>query len=467
MVRGNPNGLRIFGVLALVAAFSCVDISSDARAADVGATSLIPENANSCIAREDADHFITDFHIDVASFGGIELCDARSDFKKLASDIVIIRDGRVFQAKGGSLEGGFVEASVYYHWMQLQTRGIERGQDIPTATAYNSHGYFTMQDGWAAAPSLARVGTVLHEARHTAKFPHRPCTHGPYAALAYAGCDASFAEGGAHAVEMEYYARVVAAPSGFHPLFKRMARMMALARSNIMFNDSPIRLREGLLVRRAEGMTLFDGSNQIERPLAPSTGRLKRSSFGATLWSPEEQKVWALDLYESGLADTAARIGDAFSYFKLTNMPWLRPGADYFDLEEYDVGSGRSFLAVLADGSWSHYDFAHGVWHEWLQTGVRPLRWMRAGPDGSPGVGLLSDQGFLKLDSASGRLAQPIPWPQDTTQFETVGGVRYRLQRSGELQSSASAQEWKTIPLRSPGIEMVAAPLYDAFEVRL
>lgn len=120
----------------------------------------------SCLTNAEADKYVKDFNIDVTSFGGKELCDATIDTKKLFNDIKIVEGGK-FKTGENNLIKGFVDGSKYYSWLISQTRGVERGNDVPWATAYNAGGYFTMQDGWAQLSTLGRVGTFIHEARHT------------------------------------------------------------------------------------------------------------------------------------------------------------------------------------------------------------------------------------------------------------------------------------------------------------
>jgi len=162
-----------------------------------------------CISQTQAQKYVKDFRIDTQSFGGFELCNSAVDFKKLMNDFVIIENGRFQKVLGQNnlFIRDFLQGQDYYTWAKSQTRGVERGQDIPTATAYNSGGYFTMQDGWARSSTLGRVGTFIHEARHTAGYRHYPCQQGSYQGSSMAGCDSSYSQGGSHAVEMEYYAK--------------------------------------------------------------------------------------------------------------------------------------------------------------------------------------------------------------------------------------------------------------------
>ena len=241
-----------------------------------------------CISQADANRYTSDLKINTASFGGVELCRSEVDTKKLFDDLFLIENGK-FQSTGqNNLIRGFVDASQYYSWLKQQTYGVERGQDVPYATAYNSGGYFTMQDGWAKLSTLGRVGTFIHEARHTQGYRHIACQQGPYQGFSnIAGCDSNYSYGGSHAVEMEYYAHVSVQGVNFHPVYKKMARLMAIARSNIFFNTPVLKSRTAVLTLSADRQQayLFDQGKWLSRETPEhNTGRLKRTSFGAVLY---------------------------------------------------------------------------------------------------------------------------------------------------------------------------------------
>lgn len=220
----------------------------------------------SCLTQAEANRYVVDFKINVRSFGGIELCNSSVDTKKLFNDLQILEKAQFESAGENHLIRGFVPADQYYTWMKKQTYGVERGNDMPYATAYNVGGYFTMQDGWARASTLGRVGTIVHEARHTEGYRHIVCQRGPYQGTRIAGCDSDYNYGGSHAVEMEYYARVTVQGRNFHPVYQKMARLMAMARSNIFFNTSPLQTREGLLAlsMNREQAFLYDRGKWID-----------------------------------------------------------------------------------------------------------------------------------------------------------------------------------------------------------
>ena len=310
-----------------------------------------------CISQADADKYARDFGIDVASFGGMELCNPAKDTKKLFNDISLIEKTQFAADNGHSFIRGFVPASDYYGWMKGETRGMDRGNDIPWATAYNSGGYFTMQDGWAALSTLGRVGTVIHEARHTAGYRHY-ASHGPYGGSSSAGCDTTYSQGGSHGVEMEYYARVVLTSRNLHPAYKSMARLMALGRSNFVFNETPMRQREALLGLSGERLVLVDGVKTFERerPAAAAGSALKRTSFGASL--VRGQKAVAVDVY--GFSNNGYAMEDDYSYYKLYKTP--RPGgpSQIQSIEEIDVGTKRYFAVLAAVYVWLVIAFFDG-----------------------------------------------------------------------------------------------------------
>ncbi len=418
-----------------------------------------------CISQADATRYVRDYNIDVASFGGMELCNSAKDTKKLFNDLSLIEKTEFSADSNHSFIRGFVPTTNYYNWMKGETRGMDRGNDIPWATAYNSGGYFTMQDGWAALSTLGRVGTVIHEARHTAGYRHYACSHGPYGGSNSAGCDTTYSQGGSHGVEMEYYARVVLHSKNLHPAYKSMARLMLLGRSNFVFNEKPMRAREALLAVAGNRMVLVDGTEVHERetPVAPAGSVLKRTSFGASF--VKEQKAVAVDVY--GFSNNGYSMEDDYSYYKLYKTP--RPGgpANIQAIEEIDVGTKRYF-AVLADGGKVFsYNFPQGTWHTASAALAGGETFVTRAPGGEAGLFVVKNDGnVVPFDLTTRRFGSPMreKWTSDTRAFARMGGMLVRLTSAGEVVDAATGATVEPFAKRNV-TDLVNIPLYDAFEV--
>jgi hypothetical protein len=212
-----------------------------------------------CADHEHAGRLIRELNISYDSFAGPKLCD---ETNKLFRDLTLLEEGYFAGTSRNPFIQDFVAADDYYPWLVSQTRGMERGHDLPWASAFNSWGYFAIQDGWAKLSTIGRIGTLVHEARHTEGFSHTSCEQGPYRDSGIAGCDETAAAGGAHAVEMEYYSRVALQGANFHPVYQSMARLLLQARSNYVFNESPAKSEDLLLARTAEGWLRIQGDSK-------------------------------------------------------------------------------------------------------------------------------------------------------------------------------------------------------------
>ncbi len=89
-----------------------------------------------CTTDADSLRYVKDLHVDVHSFGGVELCDSLRDSKKLFNVMELIEKGRFAVTLNNPLIQGFIPASDYYTWLVQQTRGVERRNDLPYATAH-------------------------------------------------------------------------------------------------------------------------------------------------------------------------------------------------------------------------------------------------------------------------------------------------------------------------------------------
>jgi len=413
-----------------------------------------------CITQQQADKYTRDFEVDVDSFGGLELCDSNVDSKKLFNDLQIIEQGQFSPSAQNLLIKGFVPADQYYSWMKSQTRGMNRGNDVPYATAYNSWGYFTMQDGWAALSTLGRVGTVIHEARHTAGYRHYPCNKGPYMGANLDGCDQNYAQAGSHAIEMEYYARVSVAGQNFHPVYQAMARLMAMGRTNFVFNSSPIQKREAVLAMEDQyGPVLFDGANKLQREGSDFAGRLKRTSFGAALFNGLQ--AVAMELYE--INGSHPSIKDDYSYFKLLSMNNM---GSLKDFEEYDNNQKRYVAVVTGAEQLVTYNFPRGAWNSPKALSITVDRTATMLPSGEQGYFLISKGDVYSVNGDNQQIKSTgKKWDDQIQSVVLLNGSTLVLKIDGTIyQRNADGAE--TAFDGGKYTQMVNVPLYDAFEVR-
>lgn len=419
-----------------------------------------------CISKSKADQYNQDFNIDTNSFGGQELCNSAKDTKKLYNDLSLIESGSFTGSGTNNLIRGFIPYNQYYSWMKSATRGVSRGQDVPYATAYNQNGYFTMQDGWASLSTLGRVGTIVHEARHTQGYSHTACNQGPYLNAGVAGCDRDYSYGGSHAIEMEYYARVTVAGENFHPVYKKMARLMAMGRSNFVFNQTPLKQREALMILGQSGKSYLLQSGQwVQREAPAEKGLLKRTSFGAVVMTP--QGPFAIDPYEnSGLSWSVL---DDFSYFKLLNSDRLK-NQTVQDFEEIDLGRKRYVFVMTTQNQFTNFNFRGGSWNRFIANpGSGTSFFTTWTPDGQNGIYFVDqNSNIYSIDPERIQNSQTIPlsWPAEVKSFTKNSDGFFKLTTSNELflQRSIGTQPVAT---PEPVEQMTSVPMYDAFEVKL
>ncbi len=418
----------------------------------------------SCVSALDADRYVKDFGVDVNSFGGRELCDSKVEFKKLMNDFNLIEKGSFTQGTNVFIKE-FVPATQYYSWMKSQTQGVERGNDVPYATAYNSGGYFTMQDGWAKLSTLGRVGTVIHEARHTAGYRHVPCNQGTYQGSNLPGCDSSYSYGGSHAIEMEYYGRVSVLGTNFHPVYKKMARLMAIGRSNIFFNTPIIQKKEAVMalsLDRKKSFVLLDNKQWVTKEVPAVAGKLKRTSFGAVIF--DLKKAFAIDPYQnSGFTDL---VEDVYSYFKLLG----EGSAVLKDLEEYDVGVKRFVTQITAADQISNYDFPNGQWGTSYKLPFPVAQTTTAIPESTTaGYYLIQSTGQVaQYQPQTGRVSVlTTKWDFSNQKAVSYNNEVLLLKANGEIHAASGSVEkpWSMAQNLGAISDLVSFPIYDGFKV--
>ncbi len=459
MVNRRQYLFFIFLTLQFVFVFtSPLPTQAESKADDLTMLEIPHDDQNfPCISDSQAQKYIKDFGIDIASFGGQELCNANIDFKKLMNDLQIVEFGRFQKSKAGNpLIKNFIASDQYYSWMKSQTRGMNRGNDIPYATAYNSGGYFTMQDGWSLMTTLGRVGTIIHEARHTAGYSHTPCQQGPYKESRLDACDTRFQYGGSHAIEMEYYAQVAINGTNFHPAYKSMARLMALARANFVFNTPVIQAKQKLFaITDKQGGVLFDQAKTATR-LPPFEGQLKRTSYGVALMN--SQSVAAIDLTNDEANDVVFK--DIYSYFKLLDFPIKITNSK--DFLEVDLNQKRFAIVLDENNQIRSYVFSRGQWGRSVQAPPQVSRLSAYDPDGQNGVFLIGIQGELwQFDPETQKITLlKKAWDHQVIQVVRDSQSIYELKNDGAIY-----KDHKLWDNDEQYFEMTLAPIYDAFEI--
>ncbi len=438
-------------ILFFTSVFAIADLPKEIPYKDIGFE---------CLTDAEANKYIKDFNINTASFGGVELCHSEIDTKKLFNDIKIVENGQ-FATGENKLIKNFVDSSQYYSWLKSSTRGVERGNDTPWATAYNRGGYFTMQDGWARLSTLGRVGTFIHEARHTAGYFHIPCSQGPYQGANLAACDRNYNYGGSHAVEMEYYARVSVQGLNFHPVYKKMARLMAIARSNFVFNTPVLQLHEAVLVLNQSANTaqLFDNGQWYSREAPNVSGRLKRTSFGAVIF--DGLHAMALEMYKNtGFSDL---VEDTYSYYKL-----IREAKDIKDFEEFESGVKRYVVKINQDNQFAAFNFPKGDWDVGQQVPFTVSKTMTAIPGQTKsGLYLVGTEGqiFNYVPETQTLVNQNLTWDPINKEVVTFKNQNLILRQDGKIyvQAGNTLQPWLETTNVYSGL--VTVPIYDAFDV--
>lgn len=411
-----------------------------------------------CIPAAQANRYVQEFRINVQSFGGMELCNSAVDTKKLFNDLQLVEEGRFSGDKRNLFIRDVIPTSQYFSWLKEMTAGIRRGHDMPTATAYNSFGYFTMQDGWAHLSTLGRVGTLIHEARHTDGYGHTQCTHGPYKDASLSGCDSSLNQEGAHGIEMEYYSRVVLQGENFHPVYQQMARLMNLGRSNFVFNQDPMRQSDGLVAASDEDLILLeqDGTMTAQPVAGLAEYRLHRASHGVTLHAPG--KALALDLYDPA----GVPVEDEYSYFKLLLDGRIQ---NVIDLQEVDLANRRYLVVLTSQGQLRTYQFASGRWSE-PASAADVATLITTAPNGAEGLFVLTKAGQVQgLNPATLRRGDTIPgtWPEDAEEYVKWGTQILEVTSQGAVRETGSGKAFAPLSNRTVH-QLVKAPLYNAFE---
>jgi hypothetical protein len=241
-----------------------------------------------------------------------------------------------------------------------------------------------------------------------------------------------------------------------------MARLMAIARSNIFFNTPILQTREAVVALAADRSVarVFDKGQWVTREVPQAEGRLKRSSFGGVIF--DGLKALSIELYEnSGFADL---IPDTYSYFKLS----AENSGPIKDLEEFDIGIKRYVTRITADNKITPYDFPNGRWGRDLNIGFNVVHTSTAV--------LGKNQSGLYLVAESGEIYNYQPqqariistgqrWSSDIQEIIVYNGQNLVLMNNGRIMVGQGSQLVPWTETNESFSGLITAPMYDGFEV--
>lgn len=226
--------------------------------------------------------------------------------------------------------------------------------------------------------ALDRAGAVLMACARPDGDGQVACAAGVGAAFARQACDSTAAANGPRAVEAEYFARVALFGRNFHPLYRKMARLAAIARAQGAFVDRAVSFE-------AKALRRLPKARLAALPAAWPGARL--ASIDAS--------VAAL-----GVSSADPEIQDAF---------------------EASPSGERTWAVASVDGRWARYDPALGRVSPWRAIpgcgdGGGFRKWIVFDVGRKPFFGARVGDCVLELDVLTGRWGDPILWSEALAQ---------------------------------------------------
>jgi hypothetical protein len=243
-----------------------------------------------------------------------------------------------------------------------------------------------------------------------------------------------------------------------------MARLMAVARSNFVFNTGSLVSTERLLIRSnaEESQLSVDETTWIRRqtPNLPNS-QLKRTSAGAALF--DGQNALTYDLYNQ---TSEQNIIDDFSYLKLFRQDRGQGQAPLADFLEADVAGKRFVLLLNQQGQITNYNFAEGKLNPWSRFSAPGAFFSTETPEGKKGLFLVHNTAIYELNTfgtLNPRLLSET-WPRDLKSVMSLKQQRYFLSTNGELIAQDTTQQ-KESTLSLDVKDAVLVPTYSEFDL--
>lgn len=317
--------------------------------------------------------------------------------------------------------------------------------------------YMREEKKFWVCPNAANFGVItlssafIHEARHEdgGEFAHKMCAAGPYANQL--SCDQSYADGGAYAIGLEYLVKLSRAEK-LDPEIRERARSLAIADFLQRFNDLPLDLQAGALLRddASGALSFFDGDKESGLGLNLNASTILSIQAGLPLiFDPakEEASVYA---YRAG--SLAAPVSDVLTrHFANALSPDERS-------ELRDVIYTKDYACILLKRGLRCYrpdreTFALAISH------FEPRRFVygeRSRILGAGSVAILGQDGFLYAlpgEAESLQRSNPKAWPKSKGPAALVAAEKWPggelvLQTDGTV-NTFSYRERKATPVPS------------------
>ena len=266
-----------------------------------------------CFDAKMAKRFMSQFQISSEEFDFADLCNQNSSGVQVLESLRTIEAAQFREMeRPHPLDVGIVN-EPYFEFLKSRIKKIaNRGcasDDGVIACVRPQEPIMRLQSLFfdLKTPSIVRVSTVIHEAKHIEGFTHVDCVAGPLAGSS-GGCDLSFRQKGAYAVELEFYTRVALRGSNFHPAVKALARSTAIALMEENFNERPAKSVQALAFTDFKDghLVIFDGLKiqHFPKAIARHSKLIARNTGLAILPFERTESAWFFDPYSGAKLPT-------------------------------------------------------------------------------------------------------------------------------------------------------------------
>lgn len=307
------------------------------------------------------------------------------------------------------------------------------------------------------------TSTLLHESRHVegAVYDHRRCNGGIYAGEF--SCDDTYADGGAYGVGLEYFVKLAHA-KGIPAEAQASARRLAVMDFVQRFNEAPLDLQRGVLLRKenSDELFFFDGEKESPAGFSAPEGAILSSQGGLPLFFLPSTGKASLFLYGKELGAPATDV--------LTKRFEELSAEDRNNL--LDVAYGDQLACLLLKNGLECFGPDREPFRVGLPAGT-PQRLIfahksRVVPPGAIHL-VMADGYFYQLPGTAAELksSDPKTWPRtkapiDLVALQTLDGTELGIDRAGKLVKQGGRKGTKRGPvpgLRS-GYRDILAPFY-------
>jgi|GEM_PF-2302375 hypothetical protein len=293
-----------------------------------------------CLDKSRVEVLTKEFNIVTKGEATFNRCDPSTRTYRLLQALMYLQDLKLEAFRTSEFNNNFIDERPF-DFFKARTRnivvepqgGCRKGYIAYVQMGEETQGLIHICD--ISNQSVFQISsTLLHEVRHLdpKDYAHIGCTHGMLMGSSGA-CDARYEDGGSYAIGAEFYVKL-ARSKNVDPVIRQEARASAVSVFQNSFNQYPLGLKQGALLKATDGrFAFYDGDALRKFPMEAAPHSLMVARIRVpTLFNRDDSSVKSYN-FGARMVDTKGVFADEFrnrmSYTQQKSLVDIAYGVNY------------------------------------------------------------------------------------------------------------------------------------------